>query len=228
MRHLYCIEGHWGYDWGEPSVEPMLDMVRSMGGWPYIRRNSATVGEMQYWLRTEWCSLDPGSILYIASHGWPSQIWLANEDESREVETLDGLVARAGEGFADRCLVHFGGCRVLQDVSDDSLDAFLKHSHASAVSGYTEDAGWLTEPQDGPEIIPPSVALEAMLFSSIMNSGVDEGGLRLDLLQGDRQKPASRRKELRGLEEKLDGRFPECGFRLRTRSWPLAPVGAQC
>ena len=219
MRQIYCIEGHWGYDWGEPSVEPMLDMVRSAGGWPYIRRNSATVGEMQHWLRTEWWSLDVGSILYIASHGGPDQIWLTNEVESREVETLNSLAVRSREGFADRCLVHFGGCRVLQDVSDEALGAFLEHSHASAVSGYAKDAGWLAEPQDGPDIIPPSMALEAMFFSSIMTSDLDEeGGLRLDLLQGDGQKPAARRDALRGLEKRLDKRFPECGFRLHIRS----------
>ena len=184
MRHVYCIEGHWGYKWGEPSVEPMLEMVQSVGGWPYIRRNSATAGEMHYWLEKEWLSLERGSILYIASHGAPGEIWLTNAPECRANagETLDSLAARlAGLGFAEDCLLHFSGCKVLEKVSDPTLDEFIERSGASAVSGFRNDAGWLARHRDRHGVIPPSVALEAMYFSSIM-----ERDIKLHLLRGPR------------------------------------------
>ena len=218
MRLIYCIEGHWedagNEPWHEPSVEPMLDMVRSAGragGWPYIRRNSATVGEMFYWLRNEWCHASFGSILYIASHGAPGEIWLSNSDESTAVETLPGLAEQmGGPEFADRCLIHFDGCRLLENVSDQDLDEFMERSGASAVSGYTTDAGWLTEHRVRHGVIPPAVALDAMFFSSIM-----ERDIRLDLLQGDQAARVERRQDLRDLAEELQARFPTCGFRLR-------------
>lgn len=218
MRHIYCIEGHWEFGaeepWYEPSVEPMLDMVRSAGGaggWPYIRRNSATVGEMHYWLRNEWCYVEKGSILYIATHGTPGKIWLTNADDCTEFETLPGLADRmGGPEFAEGRLVHFDGCRVLEDVSDQELDDFLERSGASAVSGYTTEAGWLTEHRGRRGVIPPSVILDAMLFSSIM-----ERDIRLDLLQGDQAARVERRRDLRNLALELEDCFPDCGFRLR-------------
>ena len=213
MPHVYCIEGHWGYDWGEPSVEPMLDMVRSVGGWPYIRRNSATVGEMHYWLRKEWWKLEPGSILYIASHGAPGEIWLTNADEyrEREGETLGSLAARLEDlPFAKNCLLHFSGCRVLETVSDPDLDELIERSGASAVSGFRNDAGWLVKHRDRHGVIPPSVALEAMYFSSIM-----ERAIRLHLLRGHADAATNRRRRLREIANELEERFPDCGFRLR-------------
>ena len=199
-RHLYCIEGHWDYEdeRAEPTVEPILRMVETAEGWPWIRRNSATVSEMHHWLATEWwerCA--NGSILYIASHGEPGKLWLSN----REVEALSTLADRAEKKhFAERCLVHFGGCAVL-DISDDEIDAFLDRSGAYAVSGYTRDAGWIAESEDE----PPAVALELMLFGSICRRDINLGN------------HAQVQAALPRLERDINERFPACGFRLRTR-----------
>ena len=218
MRLIYCIEGHWedagNEPWHEPSVEPMLEMVRSAGGaggWPYIRRNSATVNEMHYWLQNEWRFVEKGSILYIASHGAPGEIWLTNSDEFPEVETLTGLAERiGGTDFPKGCLVHFDGCKVLENVSERQLDEFLERSGASTVSGYTTIAGWLTEHRGRNGVIPPAVAIDAMFFSSIM-----EKDIRLDLMLGNRQAQVKRRQDLCNLASQLKRRFPKCGFRLR-------------
>lgn len=208
MKRLYCIEGHWDYGpgCGEPSVEPMLQMVHACGGWPYLRRNCATVSEMRYWLQTEWCErCANGSILYIASHGDPGRIWLSSREGFREVEALSTLADRIeNDLFAERCLVHFGGCRVL-DCSDDAIDAFLDRSGAYAVSGYTEDGYWIA----GNSGFPPSLALELMFFGSICERNVNIAN------------HATAGQELPRLAEEIKRRFPECGFRLRVRPEPL-------
>ena len=203
-RHLYCIEGHWdyNYNWGEPSVEPMLQTVQAMGGWPYIRRNCATATEMHYWLKTEWqerCA--NGSILYIASHGESGKIWLSNREGFNEVESLSTLADEAeGEHFAQRRLVHFGGCEVLNN-SDGEIDAFLDRSGAYAVSGFTKDAGWAAESEG----VSPSLALELVLFSSICERDISLGN------------HAKMRAALPQLAQEIKRRFPDCGFSLHIR-----------
>lgn len=208
QKRLYCIEGHWdyNYDWGEPSVEPLLQTIQATGGRPYIRRNSATVLEMHYWLKTEWWeNCANGSILYIASHGGPGQIWLSNRKGHREVESLSTLADRAeNEHFAQRFLVHFGGCHVL-NISDDEIDAFLDRSGAYAVSGHTEHAGWTAENKG----VPPSLALELMFFSSIWERDINLGN-HTEMLA-----------KLPPLVEEIKKRIKKCGFRLRTRPKPL-------
>ena len=222
MPHIYCIEGHWDYaeyePWDEPSVEPMLDMVRSAGNWPYIRRNSATVGEMHYWLQREWCRVDPGSILYIASHGAPGQIWLTNADECKEVETLANLAAKIDDPlFAQGCLIHFNGCNVLEQVSDTELDEFMEKLGASAVSGYTKEVGWLAENEDRHGVIPQSLPLESIFFDRVGPEVQIAQGVyaNLHLLAGPANAALRRRDYLQDLAAELDRRFPECGFRLR-------------
>ncbi len=39
-QRIYCIEGVWDYGGREvePSVEPLLEMLRRQGQWDYIRR----------------------------------------------------------------------------------------------------------------------------------------------------------------------------------------------
>ena len=71
-KRIYCVEGHWDYGKKEmePSVEPILQMLRVLGHWKYARRDCATVMEMNYWIKqqwTDWCS--EGSVLYFATHG---------------------------------------------------------------------------------------------------------------------------------------------------------------
>ena len=208
-RHVYCIEGHWdfSYDWGEPSVEPMLQTVQATGGWPYLRRNSATISEMHYWLQTEWwerCA--NGSILYFATHGEPGSLWFSNRQGYREVETLSTLADRAEkEHFAQRCLVHFGGCKTL-DISDDEINAFLDRSGAYAVAGYTKDAGWAADSEG----IPPSLALELMFFSSICERDIRLGN------------HAEVQAALPPLAQEIRERFPDCGFSLHIRPDALA------
>ena len=189
---IYCIEGHW--DFGkrevEPSVEPILQMLRTMGQWNYARRDCATIEEMNYFLECEWSRCKQGSILYFASHGDPGQILLSVDQPLG----LDTLLTNAD---CANCLVHFGGCKVLE-VEENRIREFVKRTGAMGVSGYTEDVGWLDTKW------PPALALELMLFSSISAE-------EIDLTDGR----SARR--LRPIAERLKKKFPECGFQLYTK-----------
>ena len=54
-KRIYCIEGVWNYGDREvePSVEPLLDMLRRQDLWAYVRRDCATTGELKHYLYHE-------------------------------------------------------------------------------------------------------------------------------------------------------------------------------
>ena len=189
---IYCIEGHW--DFGnrevEPSVEPILQMLRTMGQWDYARRDCATIEEMNYFLRREWSRCRQGSILYFASHGDTAQILLSDDQRLG----LDTLLA---EVDCTNCLIHFGGCKVL-DVEENRIRDFMKKTGAMGVSGYTENVGWSDTKW------PPALALELMLFSSVSAENI-------------KLKDGRSVRKLRPLIENLKRRFPECGFEFYTK-----------
>ena len=189
-QRIYCVEGIW--DWGsrevEPSVEPMLQQMRNMGLWPYVRRDCATEQELEFYLKTEWWRCKLGSCLYLATHGWAEGISLS---EGRDV-TLEQLALCLGEQGAEGCLVHFSGCEVMQDEA--RVREFMTRTNAAAVSGYTKEGGW-TSATDA-----PTLALELLLFSTIRTDGID-------LTNG----------RLRALAANLAERFSDCGFELLTR-----------
>lgn len=189
---------------GEPSVEPLLQMVQSIAGWRYIHRNSATPSEMRYWLKTESCAdvCEDCKILYIASHGDPGTISLSNRPEFGDAIGIQALSESIDEGFAKDRLVHFSGCKVLKGLSNDDIKKFLKSTGASAVSGFAKDAGWASANK---RAIPPSVALELIYFSSICEQDVKLHHHR------------SVQVHLPRLATRLRKRFPDCGFRLRSR-----------
>ena len=200
-ERIYCIEGHWNYGKREvePSVEPILQMVAGMGQWTYARRDAATIEEMYYFLDREWVRCREGSILYIAAHGDPGRIWLSEN----QGEGLDALSAKVD---CKNCMVHFGGCNVL-DIETDRVARFMAESGATAVSGYATETGWTDTTW------PPALALELMLFSSIKVEGID-------LTDG---RSASGR--LPSLAEKLRESFPNCEFQLHTK-WDKPLGGA--
>ena len=189
---IYCIEGHWDYGNREvePTVEPILQMLRAMNQWNYARRDCATTEEAHYFLDREWDRCKQGSILYFATHGEPGQIWLSD----KQPLSLDTLSAKVD---CTSRLIHFGGCQILA-IEEDRVRECMKKTGAIAISGYTEDIGWTDTNW------PPALALELMLFSSIFAK-------EINLTDG-----RSARK-LIPLAIDLKKRFPECGFNLYTK-----------
>ena len=197
-QRIYCIEGVWNYGDREvePSVEPMLQMLRRQGQWAYARRDCATTEEFKHYIEHEWCKrCKTESVLYIASHGSEGVIRLS-DGHPLGLDTLGDLLAENCE----HCLVHFGGCEVLggdEHVVNRRVATFLEKTHAMGVSGYSVETGWTGR-------WAPAVGLELMLFSSIKEDGVQLGN--------GRHFPILRR-----IVEELQGRFEDCGFDLFTR-----------
>lgn len=205
-KRIYCIEGH--HDWGdeaiEPTVEPMLQLLRSTGYWQdYVHRKCVTVDECQFYLEREWAErCKDGSILYFATHGGPGEIWLSGAPGERwcQVVTLDTL--SAWEINCANSLVHFGGCCVFAKNGDKDGEAkvreFMIATGAPYASGYATNVNWLDI------TAPPSVALELMYFSSIhaMNVRLGYGG---------------HAKRMRNLAERLQSQFETCELRLIDR-----------
>ena len=171
---IYCVEGHWDYGKREiePSVEPMLQLLRSLDLWPYARRDCATVEEMKFFLKAEWARCDYGSILYFATHGRPGEVYLSDD----HAVTL-GQLAVYLDGQCEDCLIDFGGCRVME-ASEQALRDFVSKTSAMGVSGYTAEAGWTsaldTNGRPGPPTPgAPALALELLLFSTIRTQGIN-------------------------------------------------------
>ena len=194
-QRIYCIEGHWDYGDREvePSVEPILQMLRSMGQWEqYARRDCATAEECFFFLEREWTRCQDGSILYFATHGDPGELWLSEN----QVITLETLSAKQID--CSKRLVHFSGCNVLSGDDEVRARSFLDGTGANYVTGYTRETGWADI------MYPPAIALELVLFSSIRSLGIDLADGR------------SRRKMLNLVDELRDS-FEDCGFELFTK-----------
>lgn len=195
-QRIYCIEGHWDYGDREvePSVEPILQMLLSMGHWAdYARRDCATAEECLYFLDHEWTRrCRQGSVLYWATHGDVGEIWLSNN----QVVPLETLSARKVD--CTGCLVHFGGCNVLAKDGERRARKFMAATGATYVSGYARETGWADTME------PPALALELMLFSSISTLDVD--------LTDGRSKP-----KMLGLATELCRSFGTCGLKLLTK-----------
>lgn len=196
-QRIYCMEGVWNYGDREvePSVEPMLEMLRSQDLWANARRDCATTEEFKHYIQDEWCKrCKTGSVLYIASHGSEGGIRLS-DDHPLGLDTLGDLLAASCE----HCLVHFGGCEVLigdEHMLRQRVKTFLEKTGAMGVSGYNVETGWTHASW------APAMGLELMLFSSIGAKHLEHG----------RHFPA-----LRDIVKVLQSRFHDCGFDLYTR-----------
>ncbi len=204
-KRIYCIEGHWDYGNRvvEPSVEPMLACLRGMDQWEYARRDCATTDELVYFLDAEWHRCDFGSILYVATHGAPGEVHLSEE----HAVTLEQLAVHL-EDSCDDCLVHFGGCEVL-NAPEPRLRDFMQKTGAMGVSGYTVEAGWASAVDYKGRTSPPvpgapALALELLLFSTLSTASID-------LTDGKQFR------RLRRVADDLSERFPDCGFQMHTR-----------
>ena len=200
-RRIYCIEGVWDYGGREvePSVEPLLEMLRRQGQWNYARRDCATTRELKHYLYHEWVRCKPGSVLYIATHGGHGSISLS-DDECLELDTLGQLLAEQCED----CLVHFGGCEVLggdEHAAHQRIRVFLDATGAMGISGYGATTGWTDV------LWAPAAALELMLFSSIWAQDIN-------LAVGRHFKQLSK------IVTELQGKFASCEFDLYTRLDP--------
>lgn len=195
-KRIYCIEGYWDYGKREvePTVEPILALLQQWGQWNYMRRDCVTLPEFQFYLKNEWSRCQAGSILYIASHAYPTGFTLS-ENEHVELNQLAAWLEGI-EGRADNCLVHFGGCEIMS-AGEGEIRKFMERTWAMGVSGYRVEGDWAN-------LDRPTLALELMLFSAIAEEGID-------LANGKQYGKLVR------IRESLQQRFADCEFELYHR-----------
>ena len=198
--YIYCIEGV--HDWGEgelePSVAPMLDLLRRTGYWQHIiHRTCGTSAELKYRLQTEWPLCRKGSVLYFNTHGSKDQIWL--ENKRIQVEGLTALKEWIGENRAEGRHIHFGGCGTFSD-DDHNVKELMKYTGATSISGYAADElGWLEQSK-------PGLALELLFFGRLSEINLSRNS-------------QSRSIDLRKIKVDIQKRFAECRFEMQVRRY---------
>ena len=197
-ERIYCIEGI--HDWGkreiEPSIEPMLQILRDgVGLWDYVRRDCATEAELKWYIQEEWWRrCKRGSILYFSSHGSRSLVNLS-DNENLTLGQLGHLLESDEEGGAENCFVHFGGCETFKDES--AVQKFMIQTRAWACSGYSGKPAWYGVEENG-------VALEYMLLSSLGTQSCTE------IEVGNNR----HKKRLSKLGEEIKALFPKLNFKI--------------
>ncbi len=185
-----CVEGLYEYGCEEPSIKPMLELLSQWGYWPHVHVQCGTVDLASAFLREKWNESAYGSVLFFATHGSPGCITLS---ESNEEWINLGDLAVVLSDQCEECYVHFSACNVLQDKT--AVDAFLRITGATAVSGYRTDVGWA-------ESAKPALPLDLMLLNQLWQAEIDFSNRR------------SFRPKLDKIELDLQRRFGDCQFEI--------------
>lgn len=135
---VFCLEGEWDNDMRKKSsVEPILQMLSSLGIAEYIHRNVATADQFMYYLK-QWSlkRYDDFGVLYLPMHGSGNELHLGKDSV-----TLDHI-GDVLEGKVRGGVIHFGSCDTL-DVDDAVLNDLARQTGATAVTGYRAEVDWL-------------------------------------------------------------------------------------
>ena len=165
-KGVFCLEGDW---WGardKTSIEPMLRLLETMGGYkvPYVHHDVATHEEFDFYLQ-KWCgrTFDRYPILYLAFHGEPGGI-AVGEGRTSTI-ALDELADRL-EGSCKGRVIHFGSCSTL-DIHGNELNRFLRRTGACAVFGFRTDVDW-----------PLSAAFDLLVLGYLQEVSLTAPGMR--------------------------------------------------
>jgi hypothetical protein len=144
MAHgIFCLEGEWFGNMKRPTtVEPALQLLRTIHTIPYIHRNVATVGELDHYIK-QW-QLQKHSdfpILYLGFHGDSGCLCVGDQRHPGGRLGLDWFEARVSAA-ASRIL-YFGSCLTL-DIHGTRVKNFLKNTGLSGIIGYKTEVDWLS------------------------------------------------------------------------------------
>jgi hypothetical protein len=125
-------------------------MLESVGACSFIHRDVYTPPEALELLK-QWSTRRYAhwSVLYVASHGSRSTIYLGGRNEVSLDELGDVL-----EGRCHNRVLYFGSCSVL--TSRRESEQFLTRTQASHLIGYERDVDWTT-----------AAAFEVALFAAL-------------------------------------------------------------
>lgn len=150
-RGIYCIEtARWTAGGrAQPSVEPLLKLIQSTQGTPYIHRPFSTWEECHDLLGDAMHGRYRGyPILYVACHGENRRLALRRERSNGhrngaiDLKELAIPLHRRGNGK----LILFSACSLLK-ASDATLRRFVADTGVNAIMGYKRDVGWIESAQ---------------------------------------------------------------------------------
>ena len=196
-QRIYCIEGvhDWGDGKDEPTVEPMLELLRRLGFPDYLYRTCATLNELEYRIRNEWnkyCT--KGSILLFSTHGGPDKIWLSN-DQIITTGMLQEIIKCTGRH------VHFSGCNTFGE-GKQNLQKFMDKTNAVSVSGFGKTVYWISEDASGLTVELQYLGLLAELASPNITR--------------------KKLQKLRDLRDHISKNHPSCDFSMLVRRYNAA------
>ena len=138
---IFCLESDWNRDLRDnPTVEPILQLLKSFGVVEYIHRDIGTRTEFEHYVR-QWTLARYASYrtLFIAAHGdidtLATGFGRANEISLFELQEL----------LAGKCkarIIYFGACSVFNG-EESWLTEFAKVTQAKAIIGYRENVSSL-------------------------------------------------------------------------------------
>jgi len=134
QKDIYCLEGDWNSDLrNKMSVKSTLVYLNDCLNIKHIHRPCATAEQFNYYM-TEYNKkrYSKYSILYLAFHGNPNEIFLGKDKID-----LD-LFEETNLGLFKNKIIHFGSCSSL-NISKRRLKQFVKNTNALCLSGYKTD-----------------------------------------------------------------------------------------
>jgi hypothetical protein len=136
-KNIACLESLWNTDLEDRwSVRPILDVVVNTYDLKLAHLTCNTEPEFTYNLRMLG-KRRSYAILYLAFHGSPGTMYLADGSEV----TLEALQEMMASRFTD-WIIHFGSCSTIA-VSKERLRSFVTTTETSMVMGYTKDIDWI-------------------------------------------------------------------------------------
>ncbi|MCX7829967.1 MAG: hypothetical protein N2445_02765 [Acidobacteria bacterium] len=142
-KGVFCLEiSDWfGSMKKKNTVEPVLELLHhSPLEVPYIHRDVATKEELNFYLK-KWTLAEYKCypILFLAFHGAPGEIFLAQNNKVMSIDELLKIL----EGRCHRKIIHFGACSVF-NLQGKILKRILTRFNALAISGYSAEVDWVT------------------------------------------------------------------------------------
>lgn len=155
--NIACLESTWYAGPGEAvSVAPLLEIVARLHGTRFFHATCNTAEELRFHLKAL-PRRRRFRMLYLAAHGSPGHIKLA--DETRlTLDELAGIMGRRFSGW----IIHFGSCGTL-DLPAKELARFRERTGALLLVGYGKSIDW-TE----------SAALDLIIFDWLQH--IDDKG----------------------------------------------------
>lgn len=149
-KHIACLESLWNDDIEDRwSVRPILEVVANIHDLKLAHLSCNTREEFVFNLQML-AKRRRYRMLYVALHGGPGEVYLADETAI----TLEELAELMGTRFKD-WVVHFGSCSTVR-VPEERLKAFLAATDVAMVLGYTQDVDWLE-----------SAAMDLLVFQAL-------------------------------------------------------------